>query len=510
MPDIAAALRSVTKQFGAVTALNNVTIEFEAGKVHALLGENGSGKSTSVRVLTGAHSPSTGSVEVAGQRMAFSTPREGLAAGIVAIYQDAALVPGLTVAENIFLGHEGARFGVISNRSNAQRAERWLRMVDPDLSAKTPVSRLSIAGQQLVAIAKALSQDARVLILDEPTASLGLEDTERLFTLIRGLKDQGLAIVYITHRLKEVEAIADTVTILKDGVVMASKPKTSLAAAEIVRLMVGREITDMFPARVPHGAEVSLDAVDVRSKDGLVRVDRLTVRSGEILGIAGLDGSGRSTLAQILGGVTRPAAGTIALRGNAISNLTPSKAIRMGIGYVPPDRRRQAIVSGFSVASSVTQSAVFRFTKGSVIRRRDERAAAQKAADLFNVKAGSLNDPISTLSGGNQQKVILGRALCAGAHVLVCDEPTAGVDIGARGEIYAHLARLAQEGMAVVVSSSEMPELMGLCHRIVVIREGAISLDAPSVEVSEEDLMRAQLPASVEITVEPTKKEQVP
>jgi ABC-type sugar transport system ATPase subunit len=494
VPEPLAALRGISKQFEGVRALDDVTIEFHPGQVHCLLGENGSGKSTAVKILTGAHEPTEGTVEIGGRPTVFQSPRDGLAAGIAAIYQDTALVPTLTVAENVLLGHEESHRGILSPRRAQGEAQRWLDIVDADLSPTRLVSTLSIAGQQLVAIAKALSQQASLLILDEPTAALGHRDADRLFGLVDDLRRRGLAIVYITHRLAEVDRLADVVTVLKDGRVTATRPNEGLSHDELVRLMVGRDIEDVFPERHEPRDAVMLEARDLRSKDGLVEVDHFAVRAGEIVGLAGLEGSGRSTLAQLLAGVQRPAGGDIQLEGAAAPTAGPGKAIRAGLGYVPPDRRGQAIVPGFRVASSITQSALFQMCTGPVLRTRQERATAAEQAATFGVKTPSLDAPITTLSGGNQQKVVLGRTLCAGARVLVCDEPTAGVDIGARSEIYEHIARLAREGMAVVVSSSDLLELIGLCHRIVAIREGSISVDVPAADATEESLMRAQLP----------------
>ncbi|MGD9734695.1 MAG: sugar ABC transporter ATP-binding protein [Solirubrobacterales bacterium] len=493
MAEPVAALRGVTRRFDAVTALDDVSIDFHVGTVHALLGENGSGKSTTVRILTGALTPDEGTVAIDGQDVAFATPRAAIDAGIAAAYQESALVPHLTVAQNVVLGHERTRLGVLAGGARAE-ARRWLDEVGLEVRPEARVSRLSVAEQQLVAIAKALSLQARVLILDEPTAALNGTEVDHLIGLVRTLRDRGLAIVYITHRLAEVAQIADTVTVLKDGRLVTTRPAAGLTEDEIVPLMVGREVTQLYPERPAPADDVVLSASGLRTSDGRVQVDAFELHAGEIVGIAGLEGSGRSVLARMLAGVEPGASGELVLRGEALARPTPGRALRRGLGYVPPDRRRQAIVPTFSVGRSITLASLWSFSHVSVIRPRAERERARRFIDRFAIKAAGASAPIRTLSGGNQQKVVLSRVLCAGTRVLVCDEPTAGVDIGARGEIYHALSGLAADGHGVVVSSSDMLELLGLCHRIVVMREGRPALEIPADGASEEVLMRAQLP----------------
>ena len=486
-------MRGVTRRFDAVVALDRVSIDFHAGTVHALLGENGSGKSTTVRILTGALAPDEGSVAIDGREVQFSSPRAAIAAGIAAAYQESALVPHLSVGENVLLGHERKRLGVLARGGRGAAAE-WLDMVGLDVRPATQVAGLSIAEQQLVAIAKALSLKARVLILDEPTAALNAVEVAHLMDLVGALRQRGLAIVYITHRLAEVARIADTVTVLKDGRVVTTRPAAGLGEDEIVPLMVGRQVEQLYPDRPAAGDDVVLSAEGLRTADGFVAVDAFTVREGEIVGIAGLEGSGRGALARMLAGVEPGAHGRLHLSGRLLARPTPARAIRNGLGYVPPDRRRQGIVPTFSVGRSITLASLWSIARLAVIRPRVERTQAQRFIDRFAIKTAGPSAPIRTLSGGNQQKVVISRVLCAGTRVLVCDEPTAGVDIGARGEIYHALCDLAAEGFGVVVSSSDMLELLGLCHRITVMREGRLALELAADEASEESLMRAQLP----------------
>jgi ABC-type sugar transport system ATPase subunit len=488
-----ASLRGVTRRFDAVTALDRVSIDFHAGTVHALLGENGSGKSTTVRILTGALAPDDGTVAIDGQSVSFASPRAAIAAGIAAAYQESALVPHLTVAQNVVLGHERTRLGVLT-AGNRGVAARWLDEVGLDVRPERRVATLSVAEQQLVAIAKALSLQARLLILDEPTAALNGVEVEHLIALVAALRARGLGIVYITHRLAEVAQVADAVTVLKDGRVVTTRAAAGLGEDEIVPLMVGRQVEQLYPERREPGEEIALTAEDLATNDGRVAVERFTVRAGEIVGIAGLEGSGRETLARMLAGVEPGAQGRLVLQGRHLPRPTPGRALRRGLGYVPPDRRRQGVVPTFSVGKSITLASLSSLSRASVIRPRAERAAARRFIDRFAIKTAGASAPIRTLSGGNQQKVVLSRVLCAGTRVLVCDEPTAGVDIGARGEIYAAIADLASDGYGVVISSSDMLELLGLCHRITVMREGRLAAELPAEVASEEALMRAQLP----------------
>jgi len=487
------ALRGVSRRFDAVVALDEVDVAFHAGTVHALLGENGSGKSTTVRILTGALPPSDGTVVIDGRPAQLASPRDAIAAGIAAAYQESALVPQLSVAQNIVLGHEPARLGVMRRR-RGRDARRWLDMVGLSVAPGARVGALSVAEQQLVAIAKALSLEARVLILDEPTAALNATEVEHLLELVGALREGGLCIVYITHRLAEVARIADTVTVLKDGRVVVTRPATGLDEDEIVPLMVGRRVDQLFPQRPEPGGEVLLEANDLATADGAVRVDRFAVRAGEIVGIAGLEGSGRAALARMIASVEPGARGRVALSGGELRRPSPPRAIRRGLGFVPPDRRRQGIVPTFSVGRSITLSSLWSLAPWGVVPPRTERSAAERFIARFAIKTVGASAPIRTLSGGNQQKVVLSRALCAGTKVLVCDEPTAGIDIGARGEIYQALSALAHDGVGVVVSSSDMLELLGLCHRIAVMREGRLAAELASSDASEEALMRALLP----------------
>jgi ABC-type sugar transport system ATPase subunit len=491
--DAGVGVREVTKRFDAVVALDRVSLSFQPGTVHALLGENGSGKSTTVKILSGVLRPDEGSVFVDGQEVHFHSPRQALHNGIAAVYQDSSLVPELSVAANIMLGHELARMGILSGR-DLQAAERWLQQVGLQMDPRRRTSTLSIGQQQLAAIAKALSLQARILIFDEPTATLTRHEIDHLFELIDRLRASDLVVVYITHRLAEVKRIADTITVLKDGRVVDTLPAPEATEQHIVRLMVGREVGSIFPQTPGRTDKPMLLAKDLVSQDGYVSVPVLTIHGGEIVGIAGIEGSGRSTLARMLAGIEPLKSGSITVGGHPVVRRALWRSLRRAIGYVPPDRRRQALFPLFSVRSSITLSSLKRLTRLGVLSPLLERKVAEKAQHEFRIRTASLSAPITTLSGGNQQKVVLARIVTTGARVLVCDEPTAGVDVGARSEIYSLFGTLAGQGVAFVLSSSDLQELLGLCDRIVVMRQGRIVAEYGRGQVSEEDLAFIQLP----------------
>lgn len=492
-------LLQASKRFGSIVALDEVTLELEEGAVHAIVGENGAGKSTLVNVLSGVLQPDSGTVTLSGAAVRFRAPSDAMVAGVSTIYQERALVPTLTVGENIALGHEKTRLRFIRSRELDIIARSFLAQVDLNVEPRRRMGSLSPAQQQLVAIAKALSRDARLLILDEPTAALTGEEAESLFDLIAGLREKGLAILYITHRLREVERLADTITVLKDGRLVRTMPAAGVNESVIVPLMVGREIDRLFPPLPEPRETVALEGKGLHL-DGEFHDVSLAVRSGEIVGIAGLEGSGKSALARVLAGSdTRSLTGSVTVRDRPLNARNVGNALKRGVGYIPPDRRAQAIVRTFSVRASITLAGLRRFSSFGFIRGRAERQAAQGIRERLGIKTHSLEAPIWTLSGGNQQKVVLGRALAAGSDVLICDEPTAGVDVGARAEIYSLLAELAGQGASIVVVSSDVLELMGLCHRILVLREGRLVEAFGHGSVSEEELVRAQLPRHEEV-----------
>jgi ABC-type sugar transport system ATPase subunit len=491
--DAVTGLREVTKRFGSIVALDGVTIDIAGGSVHALVGENGAGKSTVVNILSGVLQPDEGSVTLDGAPTAFVAPSAAMRAGISTIYQERAIVSKMTVGENIVLGHESTRFGLIQRKKSDRIARTFLSRVQLAVDPRRPMASLPPAEQQLVAIAKALSHRVRVLILDEPTAALTATEAEKLFSLLAELRAKGIAVLYITHRMREVARLADAVTVLKDGRLVRTIEAAGVTEEQILPLMVGREIDRLFPPLEPPRDEVALEAHGLEVPGELQQVS-LRVRAGEIVGIAGLEGSGKSALARVLAGSETPAGGWIEVHGSRMKGHGVVESLRSGVGYVPPDRRAQATIRTFSIKASTTLAALPQISRLGFLRMHAERELAGRITQRLGVKAPSIEAPIWTLSGGNQQKIVLGRMLAVEVSVLVCDEPTAGVDVGARAEIYRYLAEAAAQGNAIVLVSSDVLELIGLCHRTVVLCEGCVVADFPHGTVSEEELVRTQLP----------------
>ena len=449
-------MRGIVKTFPGVRALDGVDLDVSPGEVHCLLGQNGAGKSTLIKVLAGAHRPDSGEITWAGEPVTFASPQAADAAGIATIHQELDLVPGLSVAENVVLGHEPAHFGFTRPR-DAQDVARGLlkRLGHPEIPPGRELGRLSAAGQQVVSMARALARDARLIVMDEPSAVLDPEEVQNLFRVIRELTADGVAVVYISHRLEEIRAIGNRVTVLKDGRTVARNlPARETPTAEVIRLMTGRSIEYVFP---PRGAEpVGEPVLEVA---GLGRAGEfadvsLTARPGEIIGLAGLVGSGRSEILETIAGARRPSAGTVRVAGKALRAGSVPAAVRAGVGLCPEERKSQALLMLESVARNVSLPVLSRFASGGFLGRDAEVADAGAVTAQLDVRPTDPGRPVRTLSGGNQQKVVLARWLMRGCTVLLLDEPTRGVDVGARSEIYALIRRLAADGVAVVLVSS--------------------------------------------------------
>ena len=468
-------VRGIEKSFPGVRALSGVSFDVRAGEAHALIGENGAGKSTLIKIMSGVFRPDSGSILVEGRETRLATPDDARRAGIATIYQELLLFPELSVAENIFLGHAPrARGGRIDWRAMRAKAEALLASLEiDDLAVDQIVGALTVGMRQRVEILRALSHDARILIMDEPTAALTESDVARLFDIVRRLKTRGVGIVYISHRLEEVFQIADRVTVLRDGAYVDRRLVAETNVTELVQMMVGRRIENLFPKTVaPIGAPV-LEARDIVRRP-MTKGVSLTVRAGEIVGLAGLVGAGRSEFAQTVVGVTPAESGEIRLMGQAVRIDSPESARAKGIAYVPEDRGVQGLVRPMSVLHNLSLAGLGALSWAGFINRAAERRLAEAAIQRFSVKTSSCDEIAGRLSGGNQQKIVLGKWLANNPKLLILDEPTRGIDVGAKAEIHRLMSELAGTGVAILMISSELPEVLGMSDRVLVMREGRL------------------------------------
>jgi rhamnose transport system ATP-binding protein len=488
------SVRDIEKSFPGVSALSGVSFNVAKGEVHALLGENGAGKSTLIKIVSGVFPPDRGEVMVDGKPVNLERPDDARRAGIATIYQELLLFPELTVAENIFMGHAPrAGLGRLDWRAMREKTTDLLAsLAIHDLHADRVVGSLSVGNRQRVEILRALSQDARILIMDEPTAALTEYDVTRLFDIVRKLKARGVAVIYISHRLDEIFAIADRVTVLRDGAHIATKRVADTAATELVQLMVGRKIESLFPKiTVPIGEPV-LELKDLERRPLTKRIS-LTVRAGEIVGLAGLVGSGRSELAHTIFGVTPAEGGEIKIRGQVVDIRSPAQARALGIGYVPEDRGTQGLVRAMTVRENFSLAALGKVAFAGFIDPASERKLAGDGVKRFAVKASSLEQVAGKLSGGNQQKIVLGKWLANQPKLLILDEPTRGIDVGAKAEIHRLMGELAAQGLAILMISSELPEVLGMSDRVLVMREGHIVAEFLREEATQEAVGAAMM-----------------
>jgi rhamnose transport system ATP-binding protein len=488
------ALRHAAKSFGAVRALVDGSVELRAGDVHALLGENGAGKSTLVKILAGVHQPDSGTLEVAGREVALHGPAAAKAAGIAVIYQEPTLFPDLTVAENMFIGRQPLRAGRrIDRRAMHDDAAAIFKRLGVPLDPARIARGLSIADQQVVEIGKALSLDARVIVMDEPTAALSAAETGRLFDVIRTLRDQGTAVLFISHRLEEVFEICEQVTVMRDGSHVLTSPLAGLTAADLVRAMVGRDLAERPSEAGTATPGEPVLIVERLTREGVFTDISLTVRAGEIVALAGLVGSGRSEVARSVFGIDRYDAGSVTVRGQDLRRASPTNAMAAGIGFVPEDRRQQGLVMDMSVQQNVALASLGRLRSGGLIRASAERAMATDWAARLKIRYGRLTDPVAMLSGGNQQKVVLAKWLGRKPTVLIVDEPTRGIDVATKAEVHHLLADLAKDGVGVLMISSELPEVLSVSDRILVMREGRLVAEFSHADASEEAIMAAAM-----------------
>ncbi len=469
-------LTDITKSFAGVRALKGVSFELGAGEVHALVGENGAGKSTLIKVITGAHQPDSGTLEIGGEIVRHHSPAHSRALGVAVIYQQPALFADLTVAENIAL-HLEPRGGWRTVNWGRRRAvaRELLARIGSDISPDAEVRRLTMPQQQLVEIAKALGGSAKILIMDEPTASLSDREVTQLFGVIRTLRSQGVGIIYISHRLEELGQIADRVTVLRDGSYVGTYPMAGVTRSELIRHMVGRELDAIFPKIDVDLGPAVLELQNLSCAASGVRNVSLTVRAGEILGLAGLVGAGRTELARVLFGLTPADSGQILLNGQPVAIRSPRQAVHLGIAYVPEDRRRHGVILEMPVAHNMTLASLRQVSSGGWLSFRRERGLARSLVQRLGVKTASVGAATGTLSGGNQQKVALARWVNTEPKVIVLDEPTQGVDVGAKSEIHRLMGELAQRGLAILMISSELPEILGMSDRIAVMHAGQIA-----------------------------------
>ncbi len=483
-------VHGVHKAFGPVRALAGVDLAIEAGEVHALIGENGAGKSTLMKVLSGAHRPDAGEIRFRGRPCTIAGPLDARRAGIAMIYQELTLAPHLSVEDNIMLGVEVARAGWLRRqRTRVREVLDWMGHgeIDPDL----PVNRLSISRRQVVEIARALAGEARVIIMDEPTSSLTAEDTAALFRVVRRLRDRGVAVIYISHFLEEVKAVCDRYTVLRDGASVATGRVAEAGIRDLVEQMVGRPLAEMYPRR-PHRVGAPLLTVERLAGRPLPGDVSFSVRRGEILGVAGLVGSGRSETVRCLFGLQRAAAGRLAFAGRPpleARTVTPPRALAAGMALLSENRKEEGLATALPIAANLTLSAVRRYARRGLLRLGLERQAAQDWCRRLNIKCRDVGDPVASLSGGNQQKVALGRLLHHDADLFLLDEPTRGIDVGSKAELYGRIQELAAAGKAIVMISSYLPELLGLCDTLAVMHRGRLSPVRPVREWTEETIM---------------------
>ncbi|GAA2686195.1 MULTISPECIES: sugar ABC transporter ATP-binding protein [Actinosynnema] len=486
-------VRAVSKSFGAVAAVRDCSFPLHAGEAHALVGENGAGKSTVVNILAGVHRPDSGALLVDGAETAFGSPADAKAAGIAVIHQEPTLFPDLTVAENIAVGaHPLRRFRRVDRAAMRAQARALFERLGVRLDPDRPAKGLSIADQQLVEIAKALAGSARVLVMDEPTAALSAIEAERLFSVVRALQADGAAILFISHRFEEITALCQRVTVLRDGAHVSTDPITEVTEDDLVRRMVGRELDALFPKQAVTPGEVVLSVRGLTRAGVFADVD-LDVRAGEIVALAGLVGAGRSEIVQAVFGVDRRDRGSVRVDGREVRPNSPRAAMAAGMALVPEDRRQQGLLVELSVQRNITLPRSRELARWGVLTGGAEHREALRWTERLRAKYGRLTDPVGTLSGGNQQKVVLAKWLATKPKVLIVDEPTRGIDVGTKAEVHRLLSALAAEGVAIVMVSSELPEVLGMADRVLVVREGRLVAEIPRERADERSVVAAAM-----------------
>lgn len=486
-------MRNITKDFPGVRALEKVTFTCEKGQIRALIGENGAGKSTLMKILAGVYQPDGGEIFLKGERVVVHNPWEAQQLGISIVYQEFNLIPYLSVAENVFLGRESrSPWGFLDEERLHQHALEHLDRIQADLDPRRWVSELTVAQQQLVEIAKALSLNARILIMDEPTAALSAEEVERLFNIIRALKREGVTIVFISHRLKEVFDIADAVTVLKDGKEVGTRKLQEVREENLVGMMVGRKLNETFPPKSKGTQKKPILQLKGVGRERLLKDVNLSLYPGEIVGLAGLEGQGQRTLIRAVFGAEPTDQGEIFFEGKKINEInSPREAIKLGIGFIPSDRKEEGLILDFSVEENIALPSLQKRQFLGFIKKGEERKVVNGIVSEIDIKTPRIDREVRYLSGGNQQKVMLAKCLVVGPPLIILDEPTRGIDVGTKIEIYHLMRELAEQGRALLIFSTDMMEVLGMCDRILVMHEGGIVRELSGSEATEEEIMRA-------------------
>ncbi len=481
-------LRGITKIFPGVKALNRVQFDLHEGEIHALMGENGAGKSTFIKVIMGVHQAEEGEMLLHGKPVRFKSTKDAQKAGIAAIYQHVTAYPHLSVAENIFVGHMKKRHGVILWKQMYEEADRLLQELNADFTSREQMGNLSVAQQQMVEIAKALSLNARIIIMDEPTAALTKRESEELYRIARKLRDEGVAIIFISHRFEDMYALASRVTVFRDAQYIGTYNVDEITNADLIKAMVGREINELFPKpEVAIGEEVL--RVEALCRTGYFKDVSFHVRKGEILGLTGLVGARRTEVVQTIYGVEKLTSGKIFLHGQQVKIKSAGDAMKKGIGLLPENRQIEGLILDWGIGRNITLTELKSFVRGIFLNEKKENLKAKELAERVDTKAVSVFDKASSLSGGNQQKVVVAKALGSDFKVLILDEPTKGVDVGAKAAIYEIMGELAQQGYAIIMISSEMPEILGMADRIVVMCEGRVTGELSREEATQEKIL---------------------
>lgn len=492
-------LTNISKSFAGVHALRGVQFDLRPGEVHALLGENGAGKSTLVKVITGVHQPDTGEILLSGQPVRLASPRDAQKHGIAAIYQELSLFPDLDIAENIFAGRQPAGAGGwIRWGSMYKAAERLMESLGVHLDVRTKARSLSIAQQQMVEISRALSLNARILIMDEPTSALTLSEVADLFRIVRRLRDDGTAILFISHRLDELFELADRVTVLRDGQYVDTRTMAGVTREDLIRMMVGRMVHNLFPKKQVDAGEVIL-RVESLTRRGKFENISFDLRKGEILGVAGLVGAGRTEVGEAIFGIDPATSGTIHIQGKAVRIKDPRQAMELGLAYVPEDRQHHGLVLPMDIAENITLPVLSEYANNGWLDQKDARQSAYQSARQMEVKAATLWQKVRELSGGNQQKVVLAKWLGTNPRILILDEPTRGIDVGTKAAVHSLMSELAAQGIAILMISSELPEVLGMSDRILVMREGRVTGLFNREEATQEKIMMAATHSAEEI-----------